>query len=195
MESPSPPATRPGRDGEHRASWCYLPATAGARSRSRLKALERSADGFELAEVDLELRGEGTILGTREGRHRPQAGVLPPGQGPGRQAREVAFALVDGDPGLEGLPDWRKRSGSWSTTRTGSSSSRLKLPKGTGSHTPPPPPPQTPPPPPLLYSLPPLHPLPPSPPPPLSPPALGSPVASSQSGRTTSQRSLQSAQR
>ena len=28
--------------------------------------MERTTDGFELAEVDLELRGEGTILGARQ---------------------------------------------------------------------------------------------------------------------------------
>ncbi len=32
----------------------------------RLTAVEASVDGFELAEVDLELRGEGSILGTRQ---------------------------------------------------------------------------------------------------------------------------------
>ena len=31
-------------------------------AQMRLEALERSNDGFELAEVDLELRGEGAIL-------------------------------------------------------------------------------------------------------------------------------------
>jgi ATP-dependent DNA helicase RecG len=32
----------------------------------RLEALVETADGFELAEVDLELRGEGQLLGTRQ---------------------------------------------------------------------------------------------------------------------------------
>jgi len=31
-----------------------------------LSALETTSDGFELAEVDLRLRGEGTILGARQ---------------------------------------------------------------------------------------------------------------------------------
>ena len=35
-------------------------------SAERLAALERTTDGFELAEVDLDLRGEGTILGARQ---------------------------------------------------------------------------------------------------------------------------------
>ena len=33
---------------------------------SRLEALVETTDGFELAEVDLELRGEGQLLGTRQ---------------------------------------------------------------------------------------------------------------------------------
>jgi len=35
-------------------------------AKRRLQALVDTADGFELAEVDLELRGEGQLLGTRQ---------------------------------------------------------------------------------------------------------------------------------
>jgi ATP-dependent DNA helicase RecG len=52
--------------GEH-ASCCLLfPEDAGALARQRLKAVERESDGFKLAEVDLSLRGEGEVLGTRQ---------------------------------------------------------------------------------------------------------------------------------
>jgi ATP-dependent DNA helicase RecG len=52
--------------GEH-ASHCLLFAEeAGETARRRLKAVERERDGFKLAEVDLSLRGEGEILGTRQ---------------------------------------------------------------------------------------------------------------------------------
>ena len=48
-------------------SWCYLLGGGTTpESEERLEAMERTTDGFELAEVDLELRGEGTILGTRQ---------------------------------------------------------------------------------------------------------------------------------
>ena len=53
-----------------RQSYCLLVSrprdelTEGAQRR--LEALVRIADGFELAEVDLELRGEGQVLGTRQ---------------------------------------------------------------------------------------------------------------------------------
>jgi len=52
--------------GEH-ASHCLLfPEDAGAMARRRLKAVARERDGFKLAEVDLTLRGEGEVLGTRQ---------------------------------------------------------------------------------------------------------------------------------
>ncbi len=35
-------------------------------ARRRLKAVARESDGFKLAEVDLSLRGEGEVLGTRQ---------------------------------------------------------------------------------------------------------------------------------
>jgi ATP-dependent DNA helicase RecG len=56
---------RVGRGGD--ASWCYLLSTSdNPDAEQRLSALERTSDGFELADVDLELRGEGTILGERQ---------------------------------------------------------------------------------------------------------------------------------
>jgi ATP-dependent DNA helicase RecG len=52
--------------GAH-SSHCFLfPEDAGGMARRRLKAVERERDGFKLAEVDLSLRGEGEVLGTRQ---------------------------------------------------------------------------------------------------------------------------------
>ncbi|MET0305331.1 MAG: ATP-dependent DNA helicase RecG [Solirubrobacterales bacterium] len=52
--------------GAH-ASHCLLfPEDAGEMARRRLKAVARERDGFKLAEVDLGLRGEGEVLGTRQ---------------------------------------------------------------------------------------------------------------------------------
>ncbi len=57
--------------GEH-SSYCLLfAAEVGGMARRRLKAVAAERDGFKLAEVDLSLRGEGEILGTR--RRRPSA--------------------------------------------------------------------------------------------------------------------------
>ena len=90
-----------------RAAWCFLlGGEVGADAEARLSALERSTDGFELAEVDLELRGEGTILGTRQkGATDLKLASLRRDKALVATAREVAFDLVDGDPGLEDLPD------------------------------------------------------------------------------------------
>jgi ATP-dependent DNA helicase RecG len=52
--------------GEHRSQCLLFPEAAGGMARRRLKAVERERDGFALAEVDLALRGEGEVLGTRQ---------------------------------------------------------------------------------------------------------------------------------
>lgn len=51
-------------------SYCYLVPSGSAKPSARLKELERSNDGFYLAERDLELRGPGEIYG------RAQSGAL-----------------------------------------------------------------------------------------------------------------------
>ena len=59
---------RVGRGAEQ--SYCLLISRDKAEltdtAQSRLQALVDTADGFELAETDLELRGEGQLLGTRQ---------------------------------------------------------------------------------------------------------------------------------
>jgi ATP-dependent DNA helicase RecG len=90
-----------------RPSWCYLFADASSPDAAmRLEALERTNDGFELAEVDLELRGEGTILGTRQkGRSDLKLASLRRGDRPlVEAARRVAESLLADDPSLEGDP-------------------------------------------------------------------------------------------
>ncbi len=91
---------RVGRGAEQ--SYCLLVSrlkeelTEGARAR--LDALVATTDGFELAEVDLELRGEGQLLGTRQSgltdfrfaKLRADRDLL-------EQARAVAEDLVDYD--------------------------------------------------------------------------------------------------
>jgi len=51
-------------------SYCYLVTSTSAKPTKRLMEIEKSNDGFHLAEVDLELRGPGEIYG------RAQHGVL-----------------------------------------------------------------------------------------------------------------------
>jgi len=52
--------------GEHVSHCLLFPEEAGEMARRRLKAVARERDGFKLAEVDLALRGEGEVLGTRQ---------------------------------------------------------------------------------------------------------------------------------
>lgn len=88
-------------------SWCYLVgAGASDGGEERLAAMVRTQDGFELAEVDLDIRGEGTILGERQkGRNDLKLASLRRDREWVSKAREVAFELVDADPTLAGHPD------------------------------------------------------------------------------------------
>jgi ATP-dependent DNA helicase RecG len=52
--------------GEHGSICLLFPEEAGGMARRRLAAVVRERDGFKLAEVDLSLRGEGEVLGTRQ---------------------------------------------------------------------------------------------------------------------------------
>jgi ATP-dependent DNA helicase RecG len=88
--------------GEH-PSQCLLFATdAGEMARRRLSAVERTRDGFELAEVDLLLRGEGEILGTRQsGTARFRVAKLPDDESLLVEAREEVLALFREHGSLE----------------------------------------------------------------------------------------------
>ncbi len=88
--------------GEH-GSTCWLVGEASTEDgEARLEALVRSTDGFELAEVDLDLRGEGTILGERQkGRNDLKLASLRRDRETVVSARRAAIELVDADPGLE----------------------------------------------------------------------------------------------
>ncbi len=46
--------------------YCYLMMGSSSAPSSRLKAIENSDDGFELAEMDLDIRGPGAIYGTTQ---------------------------------------------------------------------------------------------------------------------------------
>ncbi len=84
------------------ASMCYLVAEdATPDGEARISAMVASTDGFELAEVDLELRGEGTIMGERQkGRNDLRLASLRRDREWVQRARRVAFDLVDSPGGL-----------------------------------------------------------------------------------------------
>ena len=97
--------------GEH-ASQCLLFAEeAGQMARRRLQAVAEERDGFKLAEVDLSLRGEGEILGTRQsGLPRFAVAELPEDTQTLVAAREEVLALLRrhgslADPALGPLLD------------------------------------------------------------------------------------------
>ena len=85
-------------------SWCYLVGSgASPDGERRLQAMVDSDDGFELAEVDLEVRGEGTLFDIRQkGRTDLKLASLLRDRAVVERAREVAFELVGADPGLAG---------------------------------------------------------------------------------------------
>ena len=71
----------------------------------RLEALVRTTDGFELAEVDLDLRGEGTIMGERQkGRNDLRLASLRRDREWVEVARDVAIELVGDGDGLDDHP-------------------------------------------------------------------------------------------
>jgi ATP-dependent DNA helicase RecG len=90
-----------GRVGRGAAvSWCYL--LGGEAENERLSAVEKSTDGFVLAEADLQIRGEGTVLGERQkGRSDLKLASLARDRDLIERARATAFRIVDADPLLE----------------------------------------------------------------------------------------------
>lgn len=84
-------------------SFCWLVADAKTNdAKERLEALVRSTDGFELAEVDLDLRGEGTIWGERQkGRNDLKLASIKRDEKVVKQARRAAESILDADPSLE----------------------------------------------------------------------------------------------
>ncbi len=96
-----------GRVGRGAArSYCYLLGEATTSDgETRLQAMVRTTDGFELAEVDLDLRGEGTIMGERQkGRNDLKLASLRRDREWVSRARDVAFELVGDDPSLDAHP-------------------------------------------------------------------------------------------
>jgi ATP-dependent DNA helicase RecG len=83
-------------------SYCLLFSESGSELASRrLEAVERERDGFKLAEIDLTLRGEGELLGTKQsGLPEFKAARLPDDYPLLERAREWALALLRDDPEL-----------------------------------------------------------------------------------------------
>jgi ATP-dependent DNA helicase RecG len=97
-----------GRVGRsHHQAYCLLMADfpMSEEAKQRLRALTESHDGFMIAEQDLEIRGPGEFLGTRQsGLPELRVAHLIRDQRVLAEARREAFALVANDPHLS-LPD------------------------------------------------------------------------------------------
>ncbi|HYM55179.1 MAG TPA: ATP-dependent DNA helicase RecG [Solirubrobacteraceae bacterium] len=86
--------------GEHRAT-CFLLGPPGSGGSARLRALVEHADGFRLAEIDLALRREGELVGTRQsGFAQFRVACLPRDAQLLERARAQAEAIVAADPAL-----------------------------------------------------------------------------------------------
>jgi ATP-dependent DNA helicase RecG len=97
------------------ASRCWLVTTAKeaddqliAESNPRIDALVESDDGFYLAEVDLELRGEGTLMNKEQkGRSDLKLASLRRDRELVELARDAAYEIVDADITLAKQPELR----------------------------------------------------------------------------------------
>ena len=75
-------------------------------ARARLDAMARTTDGFELADEDLRLRGEGTLFDVKQsGMPDLRLARLADDLELVRRARARAFELIDAEPDLSGHPE------------------------------------------------------------------------------------------
>jgi ATP-dependent DNA helicase RecG len=92
---------RVGRGSEK--SYCILMSgnKISKESKKRLETMVRTQDGFEIAEVDLELRGPGDILGTQQsGMLDLKIADLAKDNHLVVQARDTAREILNDDPNL-----------------------------------------------------------------------------------------------
>ncbi len=98
--------------GEH-PGLCLLMSEApqGTTARERIEAVAATSDGFVLAEIDLELRREGDILGTAQSGGRSTLKLLRVTHDGEliAHARELAALLLLEDPGLDAYPELKQQ--------------------------------------------------------------------------------------
>jgi len=88
--------------GAH-TSHCWLVSSdKSTETITKLSVLEKTTNGFEIAEADWELRGPGDLLGTAQsGLPELKLGDLRRDAGLMRKARQAALELLENDPGLD----------------------------------------------------------------------------------------------
>ncbi|WP_091232841.1 ATP-dependent DNA helicase RecG [Microbacterium sp. 3J1] len=100
---------RVGRGGVPGLCLLVTEAEAGSVARERVEAVAATLDGFALAEVDLDLRGEGDVLGAAQAGVRSSLKLLRVVKDSHLivRARELAEAILSADPLLRSNPGLR----------------------------------------------------------------------------------------
>ncbi|MFH1973629.1 MAG: ATP-dependent DNA helicase RecG [Patescibacteria group bacterium] len=94
-----------GRIGRSRyPSRCFLAASDDNVERERLRTLERTNDGFEVAEADLRLRGSGNVLGIEQSGVPIFRAARQDDFGLMAAAREASSSILTSDPDLSSTP-------------------------------------------------------------------------------------------
>lgn len=94
---------RVGRGSERSACLLLYKAPLGDIAKARLETIKNTEDGFEIAERDLELRGQGDILGTRQsGMPGYRLAVPDVHRELLERAHEDAINIMQQNPGLAG---------------------------------------------------------------------------------------------
>lgn len=93
---------RVGRGAEQAYCLLMTGTKLSAEGRKRLKAMTETTSGFRISEIDLEIRGPGDFLGTRQsGLPEFQLANIAEDQEILQDAREAAFELIERDPMLK----------------------------------------------------------------------------------------------
>jgi ATP-dependent DNA helicase RecG len=88
--------------GEHKSYCILLTSDQSKETSAKLGVLERTTNGFEVAEADWDLRGPGDLLGTAQsGLPALKIGNLKTDAHLMRRARAAAMSIFDADPGLD----------------------------------------------------------------------------------------------
>jgi ATP-dependent DNA helicase RecG len=96
--------------GEHKSYCILLTSDESKETSAKLAVLERTNNGFEVAEADWDLRGPGDLLGTAQsGLPALKIGNLKTDAGLMRRARSAAMSIFEADPRLESPENQRFR--------------------------------------------------------------------------------------